>query len=304
MPSTTHDGNRREKLIMEQYIEKAGILSEALPYFRKFYGKTVVIKYGGSAMEDKQIRQTTANDVVLMKYVGMNPVIVHGGGKAISDIMAKMGKEPVFHNGMRITDKETMGIVEMVLVGQINKEIVTLINQAGGKAVGISGKDGDTIRSAKYSPDDSSDIDFGAVGKVSRIKPDLIRSLEQDGYIAVIAPVGYGDDGETHNINADSVAGELAAALKAEKLVLLTDTPGILRERGDDSTLITTIMLAEIGELIDKGIIETGMIPKVDACECALKAGVNKTHIIDGRIPHALLLEIFTDKGVGTQIIP
>jgi acetylglutamate kinase len=289
---------------MKQYIEKARILSEALPYFRKFYGKTVVIKYGGSAMENGEIRQTTASDIVLMKYVGMNPVIVHGGGKAISDIMAKMGKKPEFHKGMRVTDEETMDIVEMVLVGQVNKEIVMLINQAGGKAVGISGKDGDTIRSAKYRPVDSSDIDFGAVGEVSRINPDLIRSLERDGYIVVIAPIGHGEGGETHNINADSVAGEIAAALKAEKLVLLTDTPGILGEREDDSTLISTIRLPEIEELIGQGIIESGMIPKVEACECALKAGVGKTHIIDGRIPHALLLEIFTDKGIGTQIIP
>jgi acetylglutamate kinase len=288
---------------MEQYIEKAKTLSEALPYFRKFYGRTVIIKYGGSAMEDEKIRQTTASDVVLMKYVGMNPVIVHGGGKAISDIMARMGKKPVFHRGMRVTDEETMDIVEMVLVGQINKEVVTLINEAGGKAVGISGKDGEFIRSVKYNPDESSDIDYGLVGKVSKINPELIRTLEQNGYIAVIAPIGYGIDGETHNINADSAAGEIAAALKAEKLVLLTDTPGILRNRKDASTLIPSISLAEIGELINRGVIDSGMIPKVEACESALKAGVGKTHIIDGRIPHALLLEIFTDKGVGTEII-
>lgn len=289
---------------MERYIEKAKILSEALPYFRQFYGKTVVIKYGGSAMEDKQIRQTTANDIVLMKYVGMNPVIVHGGGNAISEIMAKMGKEPIFHKGMRVTDNETMDIVEMVLVGRINKEIVTLINQAGGKAVGISGKDGDLIRSTKYQRDKSSEVDFGLVGKVSRINPELIRSLAQNGYITVIAPIGYSKDGETHNINADSVAGEIAAALQAEKLVLLTDTPGILKEKGSDSSLIPTIRLVETAQLVSEGIIDSGMIPKTEACECALKAGVTKTHIIDGRIPHALLLEIFTDKGVGTQIIP
>jgi acetylglutamate kinase len=289
---------------MEQYIEKANILSEALPYFRKFYGKTVIIKYGGSAMEDRHIRQTTASDIVLMKYVGMNPVIIHGGGKAISDIMAKMGKEPVFHKGMRVTDGETMDIVEMVLVGHLNKEIVTLINQAGGKAVGICGKDGDVIRCAKYHSDEPSDVDFGLVGKVSQINPDLIRSLEQNGYIVVIAPVGLGEDGRTYNINADSVAGEIAAALKAEKLVLLTDTPGILREKGNDATLIPSIKLGEIEKLIGTDIIQSGMIPKVQACESALKAGVGKTHIIDGRIPHALLLEIFTDKGVGTQIIP
>jgi acetylglutamate kinase len=289
---------------MEQYIEKAKILSEALPYFRKFYGKSVIIKYGGSAMENESIRQSTANDIVLMKYVGMNPVIVHGGGKAISDIMTRLGKKAIFHNGMRVTDHETMDIVEMVLVGRINKEIVTLINQAGGRAVGISGKDGNFIRSTKYLPDKSSEIDFGFVGEVSRIDPDLIRSLEQDGYIPVVAPIGCGENGESHNINADSVAGEVAAALKAEKLVLLTDTPGILREKGKDSTLIPTIRLSEIEELIGTGTIEGGMIPKVEACKSALEAGVSKTHIIDGRILHALLLEIFTDTGIGTQIIP
>ena len=220
---------QNEDPTMQEYIEKARILSEALPYFRHFYGKTVVIKYGGSAMEDEEIRQTTASDVVLMKYVGMNPVVVHGGGKAISEIMAKMGKEPVFHNGLRVTDDETKDIVEMVLVGRINKEVVTLINQAGGNAVGISGKDGNLIRSAKYHPEGSAEIDIGFVGKVSQIDPDPIRSLERSGYIAVVAPVGVGNEGETYNINADSVAGEIAAALKAEKLVLLTDTPGILK---------------------------------------------------------------------------
>ncbi len=289
---------------MEEYIEKANILSEALPYFRKFYGKTVVIKYGGSSMEGEHIRQTTASDIVLMKYVGMNPVVVHGGGKAISDVMAKMGKKPVFHKGMRVTDDETKDIVEMVLVGRINKEVVTLINQAGGKAVGISGKDGNLIRSTKLYPEDASGVDMGFVGKVTEINPDLIRSLAHDGYIVVVAPIGVGENGETYNINADSVAGETAAALKAEKLVLLTDTPGILRKQGDESTLISTVRLSEIKELIDTGVIEGGMIPKVEACECALKEGVSKTHIIDGRILHALLLEIFTDKGIGTQIIP
>jgi acetylglutamate kinase len=289
---------------MEKVIEKAKVLSEALPYFRKFYGKTVVIKYGGSAMEDGAIRQTTASDIVLMKYVGMNPVVIHGGGKAISDVMTKMGKKPVFHKGMRVTDEETKDIVEMVLVGRINKEVVTLINQAGGNAVGISGKDGKLIRSTKYHPEGASGVDIGFVGKVSQINPDLIRSLEQNGYIVVVAPIGFGEGGETYNINADSVAGEIAAALKAEKLVLLTDTPGILREKGDESTLISSLRLPEIDALITAGTIEGGMIPKVDACECAIKAGVNKTHIIDGRILHALLLEIFTDKGIGTQIIP
>ncbi len=255
-------------------------------------------------MENETIRQTTASDIVLMKYVGMNPVVVHGGGKAISDVMARMGKKPVFHKGMRVTDEETKDIVEMVLVGRINKEVVTLINQAGGKAVGISGKDGNLIRSTKYHPEGTSGVDIGFVGKVSQINPDLIRSLEQNGYIAVVAPIGFGEDGETYNINADSVAGEMAAALKAEKLVLLTDTPGILREEGNESTLISSLRLPEIEALITAGTIEGGMIPKVDACECAIKAGVNKTHIIDGRILHALLLEIFTDKGIGTQIIP
>ncbi|RJP68589.1 MAG: acetylglutamate kinase [Candidatus Abyssobacteria bacterium SURF_17] len=289
---------------MREYIEKAKVLIEALPYFRKFYGKTVVIKYGGSAMEDAEIRQTTAADIVLMKYVGMNPVVIHGGGKAISEIMEKMGKKPVFHKGMRVTDDETKDIVEMVLVGRLNKEVVTLINQAGGKAVGVSGKDGNLIRSSKYYPKGSPGVDMGFVGDVKEINPDLIRSLEQSGYIAVVAPIGVGENGETHNINADSVAGALAAALKAEKLVLLTDTPGILRAKGDEASLISTLRLSEVEQLVASGVIEGGMIPKVEACESALKAGVSKTHIIDGRIIHALLLEIFTDKGIGTQIIP
>jgi len=289
---------------MEAYIQKANTLSEALPYFRKFYGKTVVIKYGGSAMEKQEIRQTTASDIVLMKYVGMNPVVVHGGGKAISEIMAKMGKKPVFHNGLRVTDDETRDIVEMVLVGRINKEVVTLINRAGGRAVGISGKDGDLIQASKYYPDGKSGIDIGFVGEVSEINPDLIRSLEHSGYIPVVAPVGVGENGETYNINADSVAGALAAALKAEKLVLLTDAPGILGKTEDESTLISSLDVSQIEHLIRSGVIEGGMIPKVDACKHALEAGVRKTHIIDGRILHALLLEIFTDKGVGTQIIP
>jgi acetylglutamate kinase len=288
---------------MEKFIEKAKVLSEALPYFRQFYGKTVVVKYGGSAMEDDEIRQTTASDIVLMKYVGMNPVVVHGGGKAISEVMARMGKESAFHKGMRITDEETKNIVEMVLVGRINKEVVSLINQAGGSAIGICGKDGNLIRATKYQPEKALDVDLGYVGEVSRIDPGPIRTLEQNGYIAVVAPIGFGEDGQTYNINADSVAGELAAALEAEKLVLLTDTPGILRERDKESSLISTIRLAELDGMIDSGIIEGGMIPKAEACRLALDAGVGKTHIIDGRIIHALLLEIFTDKGIGTQLI-
>ncbi|MBI5117436.1 acetylglutamate kinase [Candidatus Poribacteria bacterium] len=289
---------------MEEYIEKARVLSEALPYFRKFYGKTVVIKYGGSAMENEGIRHTTASDIVLMKYVGMNPVVVHGGGKAISDIMAKMGKKPVFHKGMRVTDDETKDIVEMVLVGRINKEVVSLMNRAGGKAVGVSGKDGNLISSTKYYPEGAAGVDIGFVGQVKEINADLVRTLEHHGYIPVVAPIGVGENGETFNINADTVAGAMAAALKAEKLVLLTDTPGILGEKGNESSLISTLKLSEVKELIGRGVIEGGMIPKVEACECALNAGVNKTHIIDGRILHSLLLETFTDKGIGTQIIP
>lgn len=289
---------------MKKHIEKARILSEALPYFRKFYGKTVVIKYGGSAMEHEEIRRTAASDIVLMKYVGMNPVVVHGGGKAISQIMAKMGKEPVFHKGMRVTDDETKDIVEMVLVGRINKEVVSLINQSGGKAVGVSGKDGNLIHATKYNPPGAAGVDMGFVGEVKEIDPGLIRSLEQNGYIVVVAPIGVGENGETFNINADSVAGEIAAALKAEKLVLLTDTAGILENKDDESALISTVKLSEVEKLIDTGIIDGGMIPKVEACKRALRAGVNKTHIIDGRISHSLLLEIFTDTGIGTEIIP
>ena len=288
---------------MEEYIEKAKVLSEALPYFRQFYGKTVVIKYGGSAMEDAEIRQTIAKDIVLMKYVGVNPVVVHGGGKAINEVMAKMGKTPAFHDGMRVTDEETRDIVEMVLVGRINKEVVSLINRAGGKAIGISGKDADMIQATRYQLENAPDVDIGYVGRVSRVNPDPLRALEQSGYIAVVAPIGFGDDGQTYNINADSVAGEIAAALKAEKLVLLTDTPGILRKKGDESSLISTLEPSQVEDLIDSGVIEGGMLPKVEACERALEAGVGKTHIIDGRVLHALLLEIFTDKGIGTQLV-
>jgi len=288
-------------------MKKADILLEVLPYIRRFYGKTIVIKYGGHAMVDENLKQMFAINIVMMKYIGINPVIIHGGGPQISTLLKKLGKDSKFIQGMRVTDEETMDIVEMVLVGKLNKQIVGLINNHGGRAVGLSGKDGNIIEAEKYflSDDKAKDtppeiIDIGLVGKVRKINPGLILSLVQDGFIPVIAPTGAGDKGETYNINADVVAGEIASALGAEKLVLLTDVEGILDKK---KRLIHSINAAEAGELIEEGIIEGGMYPKVKCCLKALRGGVGKTHIIDGRLDHAVLLEIFTDKGIGTEVV-
>ena len=288
-------------------MERADILLEALPYIKRFYNKTIVIKYGGHAMVDNELKDKFAQDIVMMKYIGINPVVVHGGGPQIGNFLNKLGKESKFVQGMRVTDEETMDIVEMVLVGKINKEIVGLINSHGGNAVGLSGKDGNLISAEKYllSEDKAKHtppeiIDIGLVGKVKNINSQLIVSLAQNGFIPVIAPTGMGDAGETYNINADVVAGEVAAALQAEKLLLLTDVQGVL-DKGKQ--LINTMTNKEALKLIDDGIVEGGMFPKVKCCLKALKGGVKKAHIIDGRLRHAILLEVFTDKGIGTEIV-
>jgi acetylglutamate kinase len=285
-------------------MERADILLEALPYIRRFSNKTIVIKYGGHAMVDEDLKDKFAQDVVMMKYIGMNPVVIHGGGPQIGSFLKKLGKESKFIQGMRVTDEETMNIVEMVLVGMVNKEIVGLINRHGGKAVGLSGKDGNLIEAEKYYLNDekakntpSEIIDIGLVGKVKAVNAELIVSLGQNSFIP---PTGIGEHGETYNINADVVAGEVAAALKAEKLLLLTDVAGVLDA---DKKLIQTMTNQDALNLIDDGTVEGGMFPKVKCCLKALRGGVKKAHIIDGRLKHAILLEVFTDKGIGTEIV-
>jgi acetylglutamate kinase len=291
---------------MEKLIEKARILIEVLPYIQTFRGKTFVIKYGGSAMSEELLKQSFAQDVVLLRYIGINPVIVHGGGPQIGKTMEAMGKKPSFVSGQRVTDEETMDIVEMVLGGKINKEIVNLINQAGGKAVGLTGKDGNLIQAKKLNLSKKSDktgeteiIDIGLVGEVTGVNPGLLSVLDMGGFIPVIAPVGVGVKGETYNINADIVAGAVAGALKSEKLILLTDQSGILDK---NNKLIPTLNKKKAEALIQAGVIDGGMLPKTQSCFDALDAGCLKVHIIDGRVPHALLLEIFTTEGVGTEI--
>ena len=291
---------------MQKLIDKASVLMEALPYIRRFYQKTIVIKYGGHAMIDRELKKDFAMDITLMNYIGLNPVVVHGGGPQIEEVLKKMGKSSKFIEGLRVTDEESMEVVEMVLVGKVNKEIVSLINQQGGKAVGLSGKDGNLITAKKLRLSSSSSKssprklkDIGQVGEVASINPLVIETLDRSKFIPVIAPVGLGENGETYNINADTVAGKIASALKAEKLILLTDTEGVLDNK---RALISSMNERKAKTLIKKGQISGGMIPKVNCCLQALKEGVAKTHIIDGRIRHAILLEIFTDVGVGTQI--
>ncbi|MBM3289870.1 MAG: acetylglutamate kinase [Candidatus Hydrogenedentes bacterium] len=284
----------------EQFIQKAATLVEALPYIREFEGKTVVIKYGGAAMENPRLRESTTEDIVLMKYVGMNPVIVHGGGPEINRTLQRLGVEAKFHNGLRITDEETVKVVEMVLAGTLNKEIVSLISRAGGNPVGICGKDGNLLHARKLTAKDGADLGF--VGEITGVHFQIISVLCEAGMVPVIAPIATDGHGNTWNVNADTAAGEIAAAIQAEKLVFLTDTPGILRDPKDKATLIHQLNHLEIQELIEKGVIAGGMIPKVEACLKALDYGVAKTHIIDGRVPHSLLLEIFTDRGMGTLV--
>ena len=291
---------------MQKLIEKAKTLVEAMPYIQTFRGKTFVIKYGGNAMVDESLKQGFAQDVVLLRYIGVNPIIVHGGGPQIGKTMERMGKKPTFVSGQRVTDEETMDIVEMVLGGKVNKEIVNLINQAGGKAVGLTGKDGGLIQARKLKMTKKSAetgeteiIDIGLVGEVTEVRPGALDALNLGGFIPVIAPVGVGATGETYNINADLVAGAIAGALKAEKLILLTDQAGILDK---DKNLIPTLNKKKVEILINAGTIAGGMLPKTKSCFEALDAGCVKVHIIDGRVPHALLLEIFTKEGIGTEI--
>ena len=291
---------------MKHPIDKAKVLIEALPYIRRFYDKTIVIKYGGSTMEEEGLKRSFALDIVLLKYIGLNPVIVHGGGPQIGEMLVKIGKKSQFIEGMRVTDGETMDVVEMVLVGKVNKEIVALINQQGGKAVGLSGKDGKLIMAQRLTLTKSRGknempeiIDIGMVGEVKAINPGVIDALEKENFIPVIAPVGVGEEGETYNINADLVAGKIASALKAEKLILLTDVEGVMDEK---KRLIPALDVKQAKRLMVQKVISSGMIPKVNCCLDALEGGVAKTHIIDGRMEHAILLEIFTDVGIGTQI--
>jgi acetylglutamate kinase len=282
---------------------KAEILAEAMPYIRRFHGKLVVVKYGGNAMTDENLKQSFAEDVVLLKLVGLNVVVVHGGGPQIEQLLAKVGKKGEFVQGMRVTDAETMDIVEMVLAGQVNKEIVELINQAGGRAVGLTGQDGGLIRAKKLLIDNKEkpgeQIDIGQVGEITSVDPAVIQTLNASGFIPVIAPIGSGFKGETFNINADVVAGKIAEIMKAEKLVLLTNTAGVLDKSGK---LITGLTAREIDDLFADGTLSGGMLPKISSALEAAKAGVNSVHIIDGRVDHALLLEIMTDHGVGTMI--
>ena len=298
---------------MNKLIKKANILVETLPYIRAFADKTIVIKYGGNAMTEESLKHKFAQDIVLMKYVGINPVIVHGGGPQIDEMLNRLGIEAQFKQGVRVTDERTMEIVEMVLAGKINMEIVDLLNRHGGRAVGVSGKDGGFITAKPLTvkawveslgmdmdSESLTDDTFGYVGDIQAINPRLIEKLQQDNFIPVIAPIGTDREGNTYNINADLVAGAVAAALKAEKLLMLTDVKGIRNAKGRH---ISTLSRKEMQRLIKKGVIREGMLPKVHACLTALDGGVQKAHIIDGRMPHAILLEVFTHKGIGTEII-
>ncbi|MFZ5649890.1 MAG: acetylglutamate kinase [Bacillota bacterium] len=294
---------------MPSPLEKASILVEALPYIKKFYGKTVVIKYGGHAMINDELKQAVLTDVVLMKYVGMHPVIVHGGGPEITGMLKRLNIESSFVGGLRVTDRETMEIAEMVLVGKLNKDIVSRVNRYGGRAVGLSGKDAGLLQAVKKNgrvkrPDGTTEaVDIGYVGEISGVNSDIANTLIREGYIPVIAPVAVGDQGESYNINADTAASALAVALKADKLIILTDVEGILEDRANPESLISTITRAEVPGLVDRGIIDGGMIPKVECCVRALEGEVKTTHILDGRVPHSILLEVFTDKGIGTMVV-
>lgn len=280
-------------------LEKAEILVEALPYIKDFYGRTVVIKYGGAAMVECELKQKIMQDIVLMKYVGMNPIVVHGGGPEITSMLKRLGIKSEFVNGLRVTDRPTMEVVEMVLGGKVNKEIVAGINANGGQAIGISGKDGNLIKARAVG--DTSQMGF--VGEVVQINPGVIETLIAHNYIPVIAPIGIDENQDSYNINADLVASAIAAAMKADKLVLLTDVPGLLQDAKDPSTLISVLRLSDIDGYINNGTIAGGMIPKVGCCQEAVRAGVGRTHIIDGRVPHAILLEIFTKEGIGTMVV-
>ena len=300
--------HKQSALETESASRIAHVLIEALPYIKRFKGKTLVIKYGGNAMTDEELKHGFARDIVLLKLVGINPVVVHGGGPQIGNLLQRLGKTSHFVQGMRVTDAETMDVVEMVLGGLVNKEIVNLINQHGGSAVGLTGKDGDLVRAEKItvsrrSPEaeEPEIIDLGHVGRVRSIDPSIVNTLVESDFIPVIAPIGVGDDGFSYNINADLVAGKIAEVLRAEKLMLLTNTAGILDRQGE---LLTGLSLAEVDALIVDGTISGGMIPKVNCATDALKGGVKSVHIIDGRVEHAVLLELLTDRGIGTLLMP
>ena len=287
--------------------DKAAILVDALPYIQEFYGKTVVIKYGGNAMVSDDLKEKVMEDIALLKYVGVRPVIIHGGGPEITGFLKKVGKETNFVSGLRVTDEETVEIAEMVLDGKVNSEIVNLLNHRGVKAVGISGKDAGLIRAKKklatvYDGDDKKKVDIGYVGQVEDVDTGILDDLLEGGYIPVIAPIGVDEDGMSYNINADYVAAEIAGALHAEKLLLLTDIEGVYKDYHDKTTFLSSLTQSEAREYIKTGVISGGMIPKIEACLRALDAGAGKSHIIDGRLPHAILLELLTSKGIGTQV--
>jgi acetylglutamate kinase len=284
--------------IRQAEADRVQILSEALPYIQQFAGRTVVVKYGGAAMKDSTLKDKVIRDIVFLSCVGLRPILVHGGGPEINSWLDKLGIEAQFKNGLRVTDAPTMDVVEMVLVGRVNKEIVALINQAGGNAVGLCGKDGHLITARPQGQEG-----IGFVGDVSNVNIKILETLSSNGYIPVVSSVAADDDGQAYNINADTVAGEIAAALGAEKLILLTDTRGILKDYKDPSTLIPKVDIQEARQLISEGVVSGGMIPKVNCCVRSLAQGVKATHIIDGRLPHAILLEIFTDIGIGTMIV-
>ncbi len=286
---------------MQEFIEKAEVLIEALPYIRQFFGKTVVIKYGGAAMLDADLRACTAQDIVLMRYVGMNPIVVHGGGPAINAMLERLAIKSKFTSqGLRITDSDTMEVVEMMLAGSVNKDIVNLLNHAGGEAVGLCGKDGRLLYARQVTTDSGEDV--GQVGEITKVNTKVLTALYENGMIPVVAPIATDADGNSWNVNADTAAGDVAAAVEAEKLVFLTDTPGLLRNVDDPESLIHRVHSRNVEKLKHQGVIAGGMAPKIDACLKALDFGVRRTHIIDGRVPHSLLLEIFTDKGLGSLV--
>ncbi|MEO0759993.1 MAG: acetylglutamate kinase [Cyanobacteria bacterium J06648_16] len=288
----------QSEYIEETIATRVRVLSEALPYIQRFSGQTVVVKYGGAAMKDSALKSQVIRDIVFMASVGIRPVVVHGGGPEINTWLGKLGIEPQFKDGLRVTDAPTMDVVEMVLVGRVNKELVALINRAGGQAVGLCGKDGNLITARPQGVEG-----IGFVGEVSNVRADIVTSLSQAGYIPVISSVAADETGQAYNINADTVAGEIAAAISAEKLILLTDTPGILEDYHDPSTLLDVLDIQQARQLIDKGVVSGGMIPKVNCCVRTLAQGVRAAHILDGRIPHALLLEIFSDTGIGSMLV-
>lgn len=286
---------------MQDAVNQANVLVQALPYMQRYGGKTFVVKYGGAAMVDERLKAQVMQDIVLLRTVGIKPVLVHGGGKEVSEVMQRMGLQPRFAGGLRVTDAETMEIVEMVLAGTTNKGIVSLIHRAGGKAVGLSGKDGNLLVARKLTPGGN---DIGYVGEVTQVNAEVIEVLAAAGYIPVISSVAIGEDGESYNVNADHAAGAIAAALRAEKLIVLTDVPGVLANLKDPTSLISEMGVAQAEELLRNGKAESGMAPKLEACITALRSGVQRAHIIDGRQPHAILMEVFTDHGVGTMIKP